>query len=310
MSQTAWRKLRDHLMRSKLVSSLAVSFMVLAVAPAWAASPAAAAAGPARAASPAAAAVVPTVVSIEWHDGNADQINVLPILDDPARPMHATFLVNTGPILAQDPAKLTVAQVKAIFSDGNEVGGHTVDHVNVQPLPVAEARNQICTDRNNLLDMNVQPTTFAYPFASFDSGSEDAAHYCNYNDASATAGLTLKGPVANTVPPADPYAVRTVPSVKKSTKLATLEQYVFNAEASAQAQGSAWIVFVFHHLCDVHVRCGPYVISPAKFGAFLDFLHSQAANGVVVKTMAEVAGGTVKGKCDPVSGTGCDTTPR
>jgi hypothetical protein len=284
-------------MRLKLAPALA-AVILIAVASIWAVSP-----GPA-------AAVVPTVVTIEWHDGNADQINVLPILDDPARPMHATFLVNTGPILAHDPAKLTVAQVQAIFSDGNEIGGHTLDHVNVQPLPTAEARYQICTDRNNLLDMGVLPTTFAYPFASFDGGSEDVARYCNYNDASATAGLTLKGPVANTIPPADPYAVRTVPSVKKSTKLNTLEQYVFNAEASAQVQGSAWIVFVFHHLCDVHAQCGPYVISPAKFAAFLDFLHNQAANGVVVKTMAGVTDGAVKGKCDPVSGTGCDTTPR
>jgi hypothetical protein len=297
MKEMAWRKPRDYLMRLKLASSLAV-LILMAVTSIGAVS-----------ATPA-AAVVPTVVTIEWHDGNADQINVLPILDDPARPMHATFLVNTGPILAHNPAKLTVAQVQAIFNDGNEIGGHTLDHVNVQPLSTADARYQICTDRNNLLDMNVLPTTFAYPFASFDSGSEDVAHYCNYNDASATAGLTLKGPVANTIPPADPYAIRTVPAVKKSTKLRTLEQYVVNAEASAQVQGSAWIIFVFHHLCGVHSQCGPYVISPAKFGAFLDFLHNQAANGVVVKTMAGVMDGTVKGKCDPVSGTGCDTTPR
>jgi hypothetical protein len=297
MKEMVWRKLRDHRVRLKVASSSA-ALVLMAVTLTWAASPAPA------------AAVVPTVVTIEWHDGNADQINVLPILDDPTRPMHATFLVNTGPILAHDSAKLTVAQVQAIFNDGNEIGGHTLDHVNVQPLSTADARHQICTDRNNLLDMNVQPTTFAYPFASFDSGSEDVAHYCNYNDASATAGLALKGPAANTIPPADRYAIRTVPAVKKSTKLKTLEQYVFNAEASAQVQGSAWIVFVFHHLCDVHSHCGPYVISPAKFGAFLDFLHNQAANGVVVKTMAGVMDGAVKGKCDPVSGTGCDTTPR
>jgi hypothetical protein len=51
------------------------------------------------------------------------------------------------------------------------------------------------------------------------------------------------------------------------------------------------------------------VISPEKFGAFLDFLHSQAS-GVVVKTMADVMDGAVKGPCDPVSGVGCDTTSR
>ena len=284
-------------MRSKIASS-AVALVALIATSIWGAS------------STRAATVVPTVVTIEWHDGNADQIDVLPILDDPTRPMHATFLVNTGPILAGDPTKLSVAQVQAIYNDGNEIGGHTLDHVNVQPLSTADARYQICTDRNNLLEMGVQPTTFAYPYASFDSGSEDVAHYCNYNDASATAGLSLKGPAANSIPPADPYAIRTVPSVKKSTKLRTLERYVFDAETFAQTNGSAWVIFVFHHLCDVHVHCGPYVISPAKFDAFLDFLNSEAGNGVVVKTMAGVMDGTVKGKCDPATGTGCDTTSR
>ena len=281
-------------LRTRIAPALVALGAFIAMTTNWVASP-----------TPA-AAVVPTVVTIEWHDGNEDQINVLPILD--VHSMHATFLVNTGPILAGDPNKLTVPQLQTIFSHGNEIAGHTLDHVNVQPLSTADARYQICTDRNNLLDMGFQPTSFAYPFASFDSGSEDVVHYCNYNDASATAGLTLKGPAANTIPPADPYAIRTVPSVKKSTKLKTLEQYVFNAEASAQANGSAWVPFVFHHLCDAH--CGPYVISAAKFSAFLDFLQAQAANGVVVKTMANVMGGGVKGKCDPVTGTGCDTTPR
>lgn len=254
----------------------------------------------------AAVAVGPSVVTIEWHDGNADQVGVPAVLD--AYGMHATFLVNTGPILAGDPSKLTPSQLRTISADGNEIAGHTLDHVNVQPLSTADARFQICTDRNNLLDMGFQPTSFAYPFASFDGGSEDIAHYCNYNDASATAGLTLKGAVANSLPPQDPYAIRTVPAVKKSTKLLTLERYVLAAESFAQTNGSAWIVFVFHHLCDAH--CGPYVISAAKFGAFLAFLQAEAPNGVEVKTMAGVMDGPVKGTCDPAKGTGCDVTPR
>lgn len=190
--------------------------------------------------APPAVGVTPTIVTIEWHDGNADQVGALPILQ--GHGMHATFLVNTGPILANDPTKLTVADLHTFFAAGNEIAGHTLDHVNIQPLSTADARFEVCTDRNNLLDMGFQPQSLAYPFASFDSGSEDVAHYCNYTDASATAGLTLKGPVANSVPPADPYAVRTVNAVKKSTKLATLEKYVVAAEASAQANGSAWTI--------------------------------------------------------------------
>jgi peptidoglycan/xylan/chitin deacetylase (PgdA/CDA1 family) len=239
-------------------------------------------------------------------------MDVRPILEDHG--MAATFLVNTGPILAGDTAKLSLDDLNSLFAAGNEIAGHTLDHVNVQPLSTADARNEICRDRNNLLTMgfpnSFQPTSLAYPFASFDDASEDAAHYCGYNGASATAGLTLKGPVANTVPPADPYAVRTVPSIKKSTKLATMERFVLAAEAQAQADGSAWTIFVFHHLCGPHAHCGPYVISDAKFAAFLDFLQAEAANGVVVQTMQQVIGGPVRGPCDPVTGSGCDTTTR
>jgi hypothetical protein len=282
--------------RRRVVRRLAIVGVIAASAVPWV-----------GASPPPAAAVTPaTIVTIEWHDGNADQMGTRQILFDHG--MHATFLVNTGPILGADPAKLTVSQLQTLFGDGNEIGGHTLDHVNVQPLSTAEARYEVCTDRNNLLTMGLQPTSLAYPFASFDPGSEDVAHYCNYAGASATAGLTIKGPVANTVPPADPYAVRTVNAVKKSTKLATLERYVLDAEAAAQSDGSAWTIFVFHHLCDAH--CGPYVVSAAKFDAFLDFLQTEAANGVVVETMAQVIGGSAKGPCDPVIGTGCDTTPR
>jgi hypothetical protein len=284
--------------RSRTGSWVAAFAAIVATSAIWSVSPALPA-----------AATVPTIVTIEWHDGNADQVDVPSILD--AYGMHATFLVNTGPILAGNSAKLSVQDVQTIFADGNEVGGHTVDHVNVQPLSTADARDEVCTDRNNLINQfHVQPTTFAYPFASFDSGSEDVVHYCNYNDASATAGLTLKGPVANTVPPADPYAIRTVPSIKKSTKLTTMERYVTDAETFAQSNGSAWVVFVFHHLCEKHAHCGPYVISADKFGGFLSFLRDQAAHGAVVETMADVMDGAVKGTCDPVNATGCDLTPR
>ncbi len=258
--------------------------------------------------------VAPTFVTIEWHDGNADQIGLLRILDDyPA--IHVTFLVNTGPILDHDPAKLSVLDVKSLFEAGNEIAGHTLDHANIQPLSTADARHEVCTDRNNLLTMGTpddvfQPTSLAYPFASFDDASEDVAHYCGYNGASATAGLTLKGPVANTVPPADPYAVRTVPAIKKSTKLVTMQRFVEAAEAQAQTDGSAWTIFVFHHLCGPHEHCGPYVISETKLRLFLSFLQAEAADGVVVETMQQVIGGPVRGSCDPATDAGCDLTPR
>jgi hypothetical protein len=86
----------------------------------------------------------------------------------------------------------------------------------------------------------------------------------------------------------DPYATRTPPNPKKSTKLSTLELYVRNAEAN----GGGWVQFVFHRLCE---QCGPYAITPAKFTAFLDFLQGEVAGGrVTVQTTAQVIGGPVQ----------------
>ena len=89
-----------------------------------------------------AASVTPTIVTIEWHDGNADQIRLLRVLRSHA--VHATFLVNTGPILAGDPAKLTVANLNMLFAAGNEIAGHTLDHVNIQPLSTAGLNGLSC----------------------------------------------------------------------------------------------------------------------------------------------------------------------
>jgi peptidoglycan/xylan/chitin deacetylase (PgdA/CDA1 family) len=249
-----------------------------------------------------------TVVTIQFDDGTADQVNALPILQ--AHSMVATFYVNSGPILAGDSGHMTVAQLTGLFNAGNEIAGHTVDHVDIKPLSTADAEAEVCDDRDNLLAMGFPVTSFAYPYGDYDSASEDVVHYCGYNSGRTVSGISLKKPPAGeSIPPLDPYATRTPPDTKKSTKLSTLERYVFNAEAAVQAGGSSlWLQFTFHHLCPAH--CGPYSITPTKFTAFLDFLQAQEANGVAVETTAQVIGGPVNPPCDPVTGTGCITAPR
>ena len=146
--------------------------------------------------------------------------------------------------------------------------------MNLAPLTTAEARQEVCTDRNNLLAEGFPATSFAYPFGSFDSGTELVVGDCGYNSGRGVAGISKTGPFAETIPPLDLYATRTPPNPKKSTKLSTLQQYVLNAEAN----GGGWVQFVFHRLCE---QCGPYAITPAKFTALLDFLQGEVASGRV-----------------------------
>lgn len=257
---------------------LAVVGALIASLSSWAVSPA-------RAAT----ATASTVVTIQFDDGTADQLGALPILQ--AHGMTATFYVNTGSI--GDSTHLSWADLHTLFTAGNEIAGHTVNHVSLKPLTTAEARQEVCTDRNNLLAEGFPATSFAYPFGSFDSGTELVVRECGYNSGRGVAGISTRGPFAETIPPLDPYATRTPPNPKKSTKLSTLEQYVQNAEAD----GGGWLQFVFHGLCE---QCGPYAITPDKFGAFLDFLQSEVIAGrVTVQTTAQVIGGPVNPPVTP-----------
>jgi peptidoglycan/xylan/chitin deacetylase (PgdA/CDA1 family) len=255
---------------------------------------------------PSAAASTPTVVTLGFDDGTVDQFtNGFPILA--AHGMHATFFVNTGPILASDPSHMTWADLHALASAGNEIAGHTIDHADLKPLSVTAAEHEVCDDRNTLLTQGFAPESFAYPFGSFDATSEAVVHYCGYNSGRGVAGISKSGPFGETIPPADAYATRTPPNPKKATKLSTLESYVLNAETDTQS--TDWVQFVFHHVCDKSTggHCGAYSISLPKLTAFLDFLQGEVIAGrVVVQTTAQVIGGPLNPACHwDTGGTGC-----
>jgi peptidoglycan/xylan/chitin deacetylase (PgdA/CDA1 family) len=242
-------------------------------------------------AAPANAATASTVVTIQFDDGTVDQLAALPILQ--AHGMTATFYVNTGPIIAGDSDHLSWADLHTLFNAGNEIAGHTVNHTGLKSLPPAEARQEVCTDRNSLLAEGFPATSFAYPFGTFDSGTEQVVHDCGYNSGRGVSGISLKGPYGETIPPLDPYATRTPPNPKKSTKLTTLENYVLNAEAN----GGGWVQFVFHRVCE---SCGAYSITTAKLTALLDFLQAEINAGrVSVQTTAQVIGGPVNPPVTP-----------
>jgi endoglucanase len=223
-----------------------------------------------------------TVVTIQFDDGVADQIDTLPILN--AHGMHATYFVNTGFI--GDSAHMTWQQLDQLAAAGNEIAGHTLTHVNLKPLKTADARLEVCQDRNNLIAHNFQPTSFAYPFGTFDDGTKQIVRDCGYNSGRGVAGGT------ETIPPLDAYATRTPPNPKQGTTVATIESYVTTAEQN----GDGWVQLVFHHLCN---QCDAYSITPADFTELLDWLQPRAANGTIVKTTAEVIGGPVQPPVQP-----------
>jgi hypothetical protein len=131
------------------------------------------------------------------------------------------------------------------------------------------------------------PTSFAYPFGTFDDGTKQVVRDCGYNSGRGVSGVDGTSVFAETIPPADAYATRTPPNPKQGTTLETIEGYV----TGEVTHGGGWVQLVFHHLCD---GCDAYSITPANFDALLDWLKGQAANNVVVRTTHEVVGGPVQ----------------
>jgi endoglucanase len=229
-----------------------------------------------------------TIVTIGFDDGTADQTGTLAILN--AHGMHATFFVNTAYV--GDAAHMTWGDLGTLFAAGNEIAGHTLHHANLKHLKTADARLEVCGDRNNLLDHGFAPTSFAYPFGSFDDGTKAVVADCGYNSGRGVSGVDDAKTFAETIPPLDAYATRTPPNPKQGTTVATIEGYV----AAAEANGGGWVQLVFHHLCD---GCDAYSITAANFTELLDWMQAEETNGVVVKTTAEVIGGPVKPRVEP-----------
>ena len=133
-------------------------------------------------------------MSLTFDDGRATAYAARSILA--AHGMHATFYVNS-PLLDQSTF-MTWQQVQGLYSDGNEIGGHTAYHVNLPQIDPTEAQRQICNDRVNLLNQGFQPTDFAYPYGAYNALVESMVQACGYNSArttDATGG-------AESIPPA------------------------------------------------------------------------------------------------------------
>ena len=235
----------------------------------------------------ASASAAPTVVSLQFDDGVADQWAARDALA--AHGMHATFFVNSG-----RPGKngfLTYAQLHQLEADGNEIGGHTIDHVDLPTLGPDDQRREVCDDRTDLMAHGFTVTDFAYPFGSFTADVEKVVAACGYNSARITSGVRSPNscqrgcPAAETIAPADPYATRTPDSVHADTQLSELTSDV----EQARAAGGGLVQIVMHHICDA---CNPNAISPGLLNQFLDYLRS--ADGVQVGTVRDVIGATLK----------------
>lgn len=232
---------------------------------------------------------VPTVV-LTFDDGTADHLAAAGMLS--RRGLKGTFYVNSGRLGRR--GFLSVAALRAIAKEGHEIGGHTLHHPHLSETFDATQQTEICDDRRALLKMGFAVRSFAYPFGDFDESGERIAMSCGYNSARDINGLYRPDscracPVTETIPPADPAAVRATSQTRLPRTARTLREFVTRAQ---REDDPGMVTFVFHE-----IKNDPrdqYATAPKEFAAFVDWLAQQRkAKKIEVKTMGDVVGGDV-----------------
>jgi peptidoglycan/xylan/chitin deacetylase (PgdA/CDA1 family) len=251
-----------------------------------------------------AAAQSQTVVSLTFDDGFANQYEAESTLA--AHGMKGTYYVNTG--VTGTSGFMSWSQLVALDANGNEVTGHTLDHVDLVAATATEAQRQVCDDRQNLVSRGFVAKSFAYPYGSYDATAEAIVEGCGYASGRGAFGLrnvtstTDTRPFASTIPPPDPYAILTPCCIRSDVTLTQLQNYIVGAENN----GGGWVPLVLHRIC---ANCGGDApapsMTPATFQAFVDWLAQRSSGGTVVRTVAQVMSGDAQ---PATSSARCDST--
>lgn len=251
--------------------------------------------------APAALAANITVVTLTFDDANADQLTAAQTLQSLG--LVGTFYTPSG--FVNNPGYMSVADMQGLVANGNEIAGHTVTHPDLTTLPSDEATRQICNDRVNLSNWGFTVTDFAYPFAAENASVQTIVKNCGFNSARGLGDIKTRFscagcPLAETIPPANPYDTAAPDEVDNTWTLADLQKSVTQAEPAG-----GWVQLTFHHISSTSKD--PLNITPTLFNQFATWLKARPAT-TSVKTVAQVIGGTVKplvsGPPAPPQGTG------
>ncbi|HSL11184.1 MAG TPA: polysaccharide deacetylase family protein, partial [Actinomycetota bacterium] len=143
-----------------------------------------------------------TLVSLAFDDNTASQFTLG--YEQALRPngVTASYFVNSGTI-GSSKNFMTWAQLGSLAAAGNDIGGKTVNGINLKTTADAATKmREVCDDRTALLQHGLDARTFAYPFGAFDQTAKDIVRSCGYGNARTGGGLSPSGPLfAEPMPP-------------------------------------------------------------------------------------------------------------
>jgi peptidoglycan/xylan/chitin deacetylase (PgdA/CDA1 family) len=249
----------------------------------------------------------PVRFSFSWDDGKFAMYQVAWLHALQPHGVLSTFNINSGDVGTGSsggafPGFMTWGNLQELAAAGNEIAGHTINHVNLVTAPDDATRiHQACDDRQALLLRGLKPTSFAYPEGASNQHVKDIVASCGYTNARSGGGVTTTGPVyAETVPPLDAFSTRAWASPGGAEiTLADLQSTVL----AASSHGGGWVQLQGHIVCSQEFLPSDYEDCKNYFGhmelstlnAFLDWMQRAgqpggAPAGVTMETVRQVIG--------------------
>jgi peptidoglycan/xylan/chitin deacetylase (PgdA/CDA1 family) len=248
---------------------------------------------------------IQTVVTLTLDDGDESQYSLGFLHGLQPHGMAGTFFIVNGWV-GVDSGTMTWPQISDLYNNGNDIGGHTVDHIDLtsSSYTLQQKTAEVCNNYQALAQQGFNPVSFAYPYGSYNSTAESIVKSCGFSMARITGGLDRNGvgagPVyAETIPAKDPFATRTVYNGGGAAPY-TLS-FLENSVIAAAQNGGGWVPLVFHEICSQTYDPADYSScstswAPTEldtFNAFLDWLHNAgqpggAPAGTVVQTVRQV----------------------
>ncbi len=250
-----------------------------------------------------------TVVSLTFNDGKVSQYRYArPLLRQ--HRMAATYYVSSKALDEARSCCITWQQAEELYRAGDEIGGATLDHVDLTrplsadpPEDLREKRRQVCDDRRRLAARGLDPRSFAYPAGAarhaFPDGSTpaDLVRSCGYLTGRIVGGLSAQDAPAETLPPAQPYAVRT----PAETSLGEIRLADLQAAVTAASGSGGWLPLAVDEVCragDAHFDACMATRRPVRdtvLSAFLSWIAAAgtpdgAPAGTAVRTVREAVG--------------------
>jgi peptidoglycan/xylan/chitin deacetylase (PgdA/CDA1 family) len=263
--------------------------------------------------APVTSASTSTVVSLNFDNQTYSEYTLG--YQDALQPagVDATYYVNSGSIGTSN--HLTWSELSSLAAAGDDIGGKTVDGINLTTLTAQQQVSEICTDRQNIIAHGITPMTFAYPSGASNAAIQSEVQGCGYGNARTAGSITTTGPTyAETLPPKSWLALRAYAPSGQIT-LANLESLV----TSAAAHGG-WIPIVIEKVCSATLDPSNYAACTASAGwialsdlqTFISWVQGagqpgDAPAGTTFKTMSATA--IAQDTVAPVTTISCNGAP-